>query len=620
MSTISRTFRLPAVLLLVLVLGATSALATPSASRPGRSALPGLSRLLAAFDAAGTATGIARFDDVPTAADVAALQGLGLVVQPMRHLPLALVRGPVSSLVRVVGAGIATDVYPDERLEYHDRASADAMMAARVRAKGLTGKGVTIGIVDSGCDATHPDLADHVVHNVKLVSGEYANLRPDSANTIVVPFELLPYNNSDVGSGHGTHVAGIAAADGTTDPEHIGVAPDAELVCMSIGEVIATTAVVTAYDFLLDQPDMWGVDVINNSWGNSYRQFDPRDPVHTATKSVADLGVFVAFSAGNAGSENGEMSLNPFSLAPWVSSVASMDLENHRSDFSSNGLTHDNSLPVGIGRGGHTVFTGPRVGVYHPDFTTPGSSISSSCDTIGVAVGPCPPGENTEASGTSMASPHVAGAAAVLLQANPRLTPEQIRQTLQATARPLLGFETKARAPFWQAGYGKVDLAAAVTLVRRKDFARAIRGAQAAADRRVLASDRYVVNRSDFWTYDAPPVALAGSDTREFKVTVPRGTHALKISVGHPSGQSLAANFMEWPVEVLDASGRSLGTTTEAFWSGTGTAFLDLRELKPAFGEFTIVASGDLAAADPDTIDSESILGRMVIVHVAQLV
>ena len=77
--------------------------------------------------------------------------------------------------------------------------------------------------------------------------------------------------------------------------------------------MLFTTAVVTAYDYMLDQPDLWGIDVVNNSWGNSYRQFDPRDPVAVATKAVADLGVTVVFAAGNSGAEDAEMSLNPFS-------------------------------------------------------------------------------------------------------------------------------------------------------------------------------------------------------------------------------------------------------------------------------------------------------------------
>ena len=592
------------------------------AAQPLRVTGPGLTRLFAGVPSPAAVTrGIARFDAVPAAWRVRALEALGLRVAPMRHLPLATVAGPAAVMAEAVTRGLATDVYPDERLEYHDQASADAILAASVRAKGLTGKGVTVGIVDSGCDASHPDLADHVTHNVKLYSAEYANLRPDSSNTIAIEVDQLPaYSNSDLGSGHGTHVAGIVAADGTTAPEHIGVAPDAELVCLSIGEVIATTAVVTAYDYLLDQPDLWGVDVINNSWGNSYRQFDPRDPVHTATKAVADLGVFVAFSSGNSGYENGEMSLNPFSLAPWVNSIANMDVEFHRADSSSNGLTHDNSRPVGIGAGGHTGFVGNRVGIYHPDLTAPGTSISSSCDTAGTAVGPCPPGENVSASGTSMASPHVAGAAAVLLQANPRLTPEQVRRAMNATARPVMNFGTNDVAPFWQAGYGRVDLARAVALVKRRDWASAIAKGQAAADARILRANGAVVRRADFWTYDAPPVALEGSDQRSFVAEVPRGTTHLKVSIGHPSLQTLGANLMEWPVEVVDAAGRTLGTTEEFLFAGSGVAMFDLTELKPAFGEFTFIARGVLAVSDPDTIDSDSILGRMVILHVAQIV
>src|SRR5205814_3011621 len=248
----------------------------------------------------------------------------------------------------------------------------------------------------------------------------------------------------------GTHVSGIIAADSTSDPSggRYGVAPDANLVCLSIGEVIFTTAVVTAYDFLLDQPNMWNVRVINNSWGNDYRMFDPRDPVAVPTKAVADNGAVVVFAAGNAGLSESEMNLNPFSEAPWVISVAAGTLDHVRSDFSSNGLIFDNSQAVTIGAGGHTVFTGDRIGVYHPDMTAPGDSISSTCDTAGTVVGPCPPGENTVASGTSMASPHVAGAAAVLLQANPLLTPDQVRIALQATATPVTRNAATTTAPF----------------------------------------------------------------------------------------------------------------------------------------------------------------------------
>src|SRR6185503_4295878 len=135
----------------------------------------GLSQLLTTYAPNATVRGIAEFGAVPTGAQVASLEALGLVVQPMRHVPLALVSGTVASMQAAVGGGLATDVFPDTKLELFDTASSDAMGSALPRAAGFTGKGVTVAIVDSGCDASHPDLADHVIHNVKLYSAEYAS-------------------------------------------------------------------------------------------------------------------------------------------------------------------------------------------------------------------------------------------------------------------------------------------------------------------------------------------------------------------------------------------------------------------------------------------------------------
>ena len=597
-----------------------------SASLAGAVGLPdapsGLSRLLAAYDATASVRGIATFDAIPTAAQANTLKALGLSVQRMEHVPLALVFGPVSQMEAAVLAGAATDIYPDEAIQLFDTASTDVMGTATLRAAGYTGQGVTVAVVDSGCDASHPDLADHVAHNVKLYSGEYVNLPPDSSSTIVVPVEMGPYQNSDIGSGHGTHVAGIIAADSTSvsDGSRYGVAPDAQLVCYSIGEVLFTTAVVTAYDHMLDQPNLWGIDVINNSWGNSFRVYDPRDPVHVVTKAVTDAGAIVVFAAGNSGGEEVEMSLNPFSEAPWVISVAAGTLDHHRGDFSSNGLANDNSQAVSVGAGGHNTFLGDRIGVYHPDVTAPGVDISSTCDTAGTAVGPCPPGENTVASGTSMASPHVAGAVAVLLQANPNLTADQARSALQATATPVTAANGSA-LPFWQVGYGYVSLDAAVSLVRARNWAKALPKAQAAADTRVLA-DGFTIGRSDVWTYDAPRVAVAGTDSRTFTTPVaPTATH-LKVAISHPSGAVLGLNGpFSYTVTVRDATGRVLGVTTESITAGAGTAtvLIDLRAAAAAYGTFSFDVSGELSISDPDSLDSASLLGQMVTLQVAQL-
>ena len=614
---------------LALIAGLATILASGAValgSSTSTSSTVGLNRL-DALSPSAFARGIATFDAVPTAANVAALQGFGLAVQPMKHLPLAIVRGSVASIDAAVHAGAANDVYPDDRIQLFDKASADAMGSALPRSRGFTGKGVTVAVVDSGCDATHPDLADHVVHNVKLYSAEYLNQSPNSGNTVAV--ELGPQQNSDLGSGHGTHVAGIIAADGHTSPDHIGVGPDASLVCLSIGEVLFTTAVVTAYDYLLDQPNLWNVKVVNNSWGNSFQQFDPRNPVVTATKAVADLGVNVIFASGNSGDTEAEMGLNPFSQAPWVTSVAAEDHRNHvRAYFSSNGLMYDNSQPVTIGTGApandttgrHTVFTGDRIGLYHPDVTAPGYNVSSTCDTAGTIVGPCPPGENAEASGTSMASPHVAGAAAVLLQANPNLKVDQLRSALQVTAGSVAR-EDGTKAPFWEIGYGRVDLAAAVDLVRNKTALKNIGSTQASKDSKVLAATGVRVPTSDFWTWEAPRAALFGTtDSRSFTTKVSSTTTKLKVTLAHPSLYAVCCNGMNYTVTVKDSKGTVIGTTTEAA-SGTGTSsvLIDLRAVHATAGAFTFDVSGDLAVSDPDTLDSESALGHVIVLQVAQL-
>jgi serine protease AprX len=433
-----------------------------------------------------------------------------------------------------------------------------------------------------------------------------------------------PYSNTDLGSGHGTHVAGIIAADSSSadDGSHFGVAPDATVDCFAIGAVLFTTAVVTAYDYMLDQPDLWGIDVVNNSWGNSFRQFDPRDPVHQATKAVADQGVTVVFAAGNSGAEDVQASQNPWSLAPWVISVAAGTLDHHRGDFSSNGLVHDNSRATAIGAGGHTVFTGDRIGLVHPDVTAPGVDISSSCDTTGTVVGPCPPGENTEASGTSMASPHVAGAAAVLKQAQPRLTPRQVRLALQASATPVQAEGKDAGdLPFWQVGYGYVDLDAAVALVRGHGWRDDLRSAARRADRRVLRAERFRVERSDFFTYDAPRATVGGTDSRTVKVRVGKGVDRLGIALAHPSLGAVGANFSSYTVTVTGPDGKVLATTTESMTAGSGTASATVRlhQAGAGPGTYSFAISGDYAASDPDTLDSDSALGRMVTLQVAQL-
>jgi len=194
-----------------------------------------------------------------------------------------------------------------------------------------------------------------------------------------------------------------------------------------------------------------------------------------------------------------------------------------------------------------------------------------------------------------------------------------VRTALEATAAPVTDAAGNT-LPFWEAGYGHVDLAAAVNLVRSKNWAKQLAGAQTTADQRALGSTGFTVPRSDFWTWDAPRAAIAGSDSRTFAVAVPATVTHLKVTLSHPSLTAVGLNEMNYTVTVRDAADKLLGTTTESdFGAGTASLFVDLRTLGATAGAYTFHVSGDLAASDPDTLDSESALGRVVVLQVAQL-
>ena len=617
------------VLAAAVVVASVMTVSARAGARPNAPATPpGLTRLLAGGPPAGEAVaGIAVLDgsQAPGHRQLAALRALGLQVQAYKRLPMAIVRGPRHALAASVRRGLARDVYPNDRLEY---LSVDSRRQTRVdRLPGITGKGVTVAVVDSGIDATNPDLTRRVKRNYKLLGPEYANLPPDAGiGTVAVPFSDLPYNDSDLGSGHGTHVAGIIAAEGKDTPAIKGMAPGADLIGLSIGEVLFTTAVISGFDEILAHPE-WSVDVVNNSWGSSHQTFDPNHPINIASRALYKAGIVVVFAAGNDGTDHTQMTMNPFSIPPWVISVAAgtvddpttnVDEGKRRADFSSVGQEYDNSEPVTIPPDGHERFVGDRVGLYHPDVTAPGENIVSAGTPTGLAVTPEPTApREAVASGTSMASPHVAGAAALLLQANPKLKPDQVRQALQVTATRLAD-----RSPFREAGYGYIDMAAAVALVQRPDFSqRLLDRLQSDADARVLRETPLAALVGDYWTWPAATVTFEGvPDTRTLPVRVSSKTRKIEAWVAYPSAATVGANIGDYLMTVRDAAGKVVAESTSSFAAGTGSLTIDTATLRRAkLGTWTIEVGGLLSVSDPDTVDNDSIFGRTVSVAFVQL-
>ena len=279
--------------------------------------------------------------------------------------------------------------------------------------------------------------------------------------------------SSETSVGHGTHVAGIAAGNGSnsTNGFYKGVAPDASLIGIGAGDILFVFWTLAGMDYILDVREQHNIQVLNNSWGST-GVYDPADPVNVATRKLYDAGIAVVFAAGNEGP--GENTLNPYSAAPWVISVAA---------GCKLGITPDptnSAAQCADGRGGILAdFSSRGISgdpLVRPDITAPGVNIVSTRAALGTVMnGLDAPSDALDcnvslqhvqyytcAGGTSMAAPHVAGTIALMEEAaKGQLTPSQAYSAIVRTARPLPGYAQ------WEVGAGFLDAYAATRSVRR---------------------------------------------------------------------------------------------------------------------------------------------------------
>jgi serine protease AprX len=326
-----------------------------------------------------------------------------------------------------------------------DRAPLRADGGYDLNTEGPKGEGVSVVILDSGIDASHPDMnyapqqvstptspseGDKVIYNAKLDQGSGSNT-PD--------FAWIELENTDTTSGHGTHVAGTVAGNGEASAGKFrGVAPEAWLVGLSMGEAAFTIDEYSAleYAYELSQTgsptqELWNIRVVSNSWGPGF-PFDSADPndmtVQIIEKLSRDNNVVIVFANGNDGGEGGDDQSNIFAKVPSVIGVAAAAHNGvGMSTFSSRGDSTDITT--------------------WPDIAAPGVDIWSAAaraTMIGGAdgVGDVGNGEFDHyylaISGTSMAAPHIAGVAALMLQVAPNLHMSDIDEDLAEEGNPIL--------------------------------------------------------------------------------------------------------------------------------------------------------------------------------------
>jgi serine protease AprX len=400
------------------------------------------------------------------------IAGLGAGVVAFKHLSALGVVAPRAAIAAIRLLPGVEAIYLNRRLDYLLSEGLTTIRADAVHASGVTGAGVGIAILDSGIDGLNPDVAypSKTVQNVKFA----ANLSELLTLGVALPagtdalfVENLP--NTESSMGHGTHVAAITGGNGSSSGgKYTGVAPGAHLIGLSVGDALFIFWTLAGFDWILENREAYNIQVVNNSWG-SEGAYDPGHPINEATKALHDAGVTVVFAAGNSGP--GANTLNPYSAAPWVISVAAGCKVG--SAWAGPCADASGRDPVLAGFSSRGIPGDPNV---RPDVTAPGALIVSGRASTGLimtgldapddlttcAIAPNHLAFYTCASGTSMASPHVAGVVALLEQASGgTLTPAQALEALRATARPLPGYAE------WEVGAGYVDALAAVNFVRR---------------------------------------------------------------------------------------------------------------------------------------------------------
>jgi serine protease AprX len=416
---------------------------------------PSLKLKLGTVGSAQSLRVVATFDHVPTLADRALVGSVATRSQFLTSLPMALLITTPLGVQRLIGTPGLKSLYLDKPLQYFLHESVPLIGADRTWSDlGADGTGVGVAIIDSGIDGTHPDLpyGSKVIQNVKLVGLDSGD-SPTGAG-IVAPVENLP--TSDTTSGHGTHCAGIVGGLGTASNGWFkGVAPGAQLVGVGTGDALFIFYAIEGFDYVISHRTNYNIKVVSNSWGTSVdpgTPFDPNDPVNVASKAAHDAGITVCFASGNEGP--GTDTLNPYSVAPWVIGVAAGNKDGKTlADFSSRGRYADS--------------------FFHPTITAPGAGIVSTrapntvLPPLGLIDGDTEIQTEwlpyyTTMSGTSMATPHIAGVVALLYSARPDMNPDLAKRLLVNTATPMPDYKEYASGAGYVNAYAAVQSAKAI--------------------------------------------------------------------------------------------------------------------------------------------------------------
>ncbi|HEX4347711.1 MAG TPA: S8 family serine peptidase [Vicinamibacterales bacterium] len=330
-----------------------------------------------------------------------------------------------------------------------DVLSNEAVMAdIQTAALGYDGTGVKVAFIDSGFAAGgHPDLVKSRVQFMDFTG---------TAKTM-----------SDA-DGHGTHVAGVVAGTGFLDSKEVGIAKGASVVSLkvldangngSIGDIIA------AMDYVYRYGKAAGIKVVNLSVGAGVFESYMTDPLTLAAKALTDNGIVVVAAAGNLGKNAaGQLQYGGITspgIAPWVITTCALSTNGTVQTTDDAVASFSSAGPTWIDFAAKPDVCAPGVGIV--SLAAPGSTLVTS--NPGWLI-PATNGKTNNGAvpylslaGTSMATPFVSGTVALMLQANPNLTPNLVKAILEYTATPQTGVSPLRQGAGFMNTYAAVKLA-----------------------------------------------------------------------------------------------------------------------------------------------------------------
>ena len=429
-----------------MALGSTS----PSARQNGR--LSNIGSELSGFLAKakqGSADGktvrvIVQYKHMPTSVHYSTMRGRGARL----HTTLHMIRGaaftiPVSALPALEADPEIESVTIDHPIAVMDDLTNAATGVSSAWNAGFTGAGIGVAVIDSGINDAHPDLWDST-HTTSRVLYHQDFTGTATTNSNGAKYDLY---------GHGTHVAGIIAGNGYLSGGHYsGVAPEANLIdlrALDANGAGTDSTVIAAIQQAIALKNAYNIRIINLSLGRGIPASYTQDPLCQAVEAAWKNGIVVVVAAGNLGrlsvyGSNGFGTITAPGNDPFVitvgatkSNASATPQAESKASYSSKGpTTYDHVLKPDLMAPGNAIVS----------LAAPGATLEAAYASD-VVAGTDGKADYFTLSGTSMATPAVAGAAALMLEEQNTLTPDQVKARLMKTAYKMGMFSTSAYVP-----------------------------------------------------------------------------------------------------------------------------------------------------------------------------